>query len=179
MTVNQATAPRTAAMVTAITAGTRDPGELFIGRDTQIGQLPVLLASVPRDSRWPVVSAVAGMGGVGKTALARRIASIAAHKEWFAGGIAWVNLRGYDLEDDHVHPEQVFGPVLRLLGVRGEDIPTSPDDQATVYHHVLNKLGDAGRRVLLVLDNAAAGQQVLRCSRDTGPTESWSPPETR
>lgn len=41
-----------------------------------------------------VVSAVAGTGGVGKTALAQHAAAVAVDRGWFPGGAVMVNLRG-------------------------------------------------------------------------------------
>ena len=107
-----------------------------------------------------VVSAVAGMGGIGKTALARHTATLAASRDWFSGGVLFVDLRGYDLDDDPVQPEQVFAPMLRVLGLPGEQIPATVDEQATVYHQVLDQLADQGHRALLVLDNTSTGKQV-------------------
>ena len=44
---------------------------------------------------------------------------------------------------------------LRALGVPGQDIPAEQDERAARYRSLL-----AGRRVLIVLDNAATAEQV-------------------
>ena len=43
-----------------------------------------------------VVSAVAGLAGVGKTALAVQAAHAARQAGWFPGGVLFVDLHGYD-----------------------------------------------------------------------------------
>jgi hypothetical protein len=50
---------------------------------------------------------------------------------------------------------QLYAGLLRALGVVGEQIPATESEQATVYHQLLDTLTDAGRAVLLVLDNVA------------------------
>ncbi|WP_424183387.1 NB-ARC domain-containing protein [Actinokineospora sp. G85] len=103
-----------------------------------------------------VVSAVAGMGGIGKTALARQAAASAASH--FPGGVFWVNLHGYS-GDGAVPASAVYSPLLRHL-IPDDQIPKKPSDQATVYDQVLAWLSDQNRPLLLVLDNAATTDQV-------------------
>ena len=43
-----------------------------------------------------VVSAVAGLAGVGKTALAIQAAHAAREAGWFPGGVLFIDLHGYD-----------------------------------------------------------------------------------
>ena len=117
-------------------------------------------ATTESGSETVVVSAVTGMGGIGKTALARHTATLAANRGWFSGGVLFVDLRGYDLDGDPVQPEQVFAPMLRVLDLPGDQVPATLDEQATVYHQVLDQLADQGHRVLVVLDNASTGKQV-------------------
>ena len=62
-----------------------------------------------------VISAVAGMAGVGKTALAVHWARRVAGR--FPDGQLYVNLRGYDAEGAAVTPEEVTGWFLAALGV--------------------------------------------------------------
>jgi len=67
------------------------PGRL-VGRDSEVGELLGLL-----DPRRPGPSAVtvAGLPGVGKTALALHAAHEAAFvRGWFPGGVPFVDLRG-------------------------------------------------------------------------------------
>ncbi|GLY42501.1 hypothetical protein Amsp01_085240 [Amycolatopsis sp. NBRC 101858] len=156
--VHQAAVAGAAAVVTALGSG--DVRELFVGRDGQVEQLLRLLDAAGRGPGAVVVSAIAGMGGVGKTALARHVAAIAAGRGWFPGGVLFVDLRGYDPDEDQVRPRQVFGSLLRVLGVPAGDLPATADERATAFHQLLDELAGRARRVLLVLDNVSAGQQV-------------------
>ena len=100
-----------------------------------------------------VISAVAGMAGVGKTALAVHWARRVAHR--FPDGQLYVNLRGYDAEGAAVTPEEVTGWFLAALGVPAFQIPADAQTRCGLYRSVL-----AGQRVLIVLDNARDAAQV-------------------
>ena len=65
-----------------------------------------------------------------------------------------MNLRGYD-PDRPVTPAEALAGFLRGLGVSGEDIPLDLDERAARYRTQV-----AGRRMLVVLDNAATVEQV-------------------
>jgi DNA-binding SARP family transcriptional activator len=99
-----------------------------------------------------VISAVSGTAGVGKTALAVHWAHRAADR--FPDGQLHVNLRGYDPERPMTAADALAG-FLRALGVRGQDIPPGEDERAARYRSLL-----AGRRMLVVLDNASQAEQV-------------------
>jgi Bacterial transcriptional activator domain/NB-ARC domain len=100
-----------------------------------------------------VISAVAGMAGVGKTALAVPWARKVAGR--FPDGQLYVNLRGYDAEGAAVTAEEVTGWFLLALGVPAGQIPADAQARSGLYRSVL-----AGRRVLIVLDNARDAAQV-------------------
>ncbi len=105
-----------------------------------------------RASTAAVISAVSGTAGVGKTALAIRWAHRAADK--FPDGQLHVNLRGYD-PDRPVAAADALAGFLRALGVPGQAIPSDEEERAARYRSLL-----AGRRMLVVLDNAASVDQV-------------------
>jgi len=69
------------------------PGVVFVGRHDETERL--LNALAPGNGGPVVVSAVAGMGGVGETALARYCAAEAVGRGWFPGGAYVVDLQGY------------------------------------------------------------------------------------
>lgn len=99
-----------------------------------------------------VISAVAGMGGVGKSTLAVHIAH--RIRDRFPDGQLYVNLRG--VEPDPAAPVDVLAGFLRALGIREAELPPSVDERSALLRTVL-----ADRRVLLVLDNARDTDQVL------------------
>ena len=99
-----------------------------------------------------VISAIGGTAGVGKTALAVQWAHQAADR--FPDGQLYVNLRGYD-PDRPMPAADALAGFLRALGVGGQEIPPEEEERAAKYRSLL-----AGRRVLMVLDNARWVEQV-------------------
>ena len=99
-----------------------------------------------------MISAISGTAGVGKTALAVHWAHQAAGR--FPDGQLYVNLRGYDPAQP-VTPADALAGFLRSLGVAGQDIPAEEADRAARYRSLL-----AGRRMLVVLDNARSAEQI-------------------
>ena len=89
-----------------------------------------------------VVSAVAGLAGVGKTALAIQAGHAAREAGWFPGGVLFIDLHGYD--EAPVQPGQALDSLLRALGVPGEYIPPGAEDRAGLYRSVLAQVTDAG-----------------------------------
>jgi DNA-binding SARP family transcriptional activator/tetratricopeptide (TPR) repeat protein len=127
----------------------------FAGRDRELKALDALLDE-PGDPGGPdavVVTAVGGMAGVGKTALAVHWARKIADR--FPDGQLYVNLRGYDPESPPVTAKVVTGWFLAALGVPAPVIPAEAEERAGLYRSVL-----ADRRVLIVLDNARDSAQV-------------------
>jgi tetratricopeptide (TPR) repeat protein/transcriptional regulator with XRE-family HTH domain len=130
----------------------------FAGREAELKQLDALLGRAARGGPAEpggavVISAVAGMAGVGKTALAVHWARNVAGR--FPDGQLYMNLRGYDAEGAAVTPAEVTGWFLTALGVPASQIPADAPARRGLYRSVL-----AGRRVLIVLDNARDAAQV-------------------
>ena len=155
----------TGAVVVPVVAPEAAAESMFTGRERQVARLVDLLDPSGDGAGVPSVMAVAGLAGVGKTALARRAAGVAVERGWFTGGAVFTNLHGYDPEAK-IEPGQVFAPLLRALGVPADQVPPVPGEQATVYHRVLVSLAEQHRPVLLVLDNVSGSEQV----RDLLPT---------
>jgi len=137
----------------------------FAGREAELKQLDELLGQTGLDEGMNgsgngdggpagavVISAIGGMAGVGKTALAVHWARRVAGR--FPDGQLYVNLRGYD-PGPAVTSEEVTGWFLAALGVPAAQIPAEAAERAGLYRSVL-----ARRRVLIVLDNAADPSQV-------------------
>lgn len=106
-----------------------------------------------------VVSAVAGMGGVGKTALALHAAHQACRRGWFPGGVLFADLRGYST-DPEVGPAAVADRFLRALGVKAKDLPAGAQEKLDAWRILVNDLAGRGRPLLVVLDNARTADQV-------------------
>jgi tetratricopeptide (TPR) repeat protein len=118
----------------------------FTGRDAELAALDAVpAADVP-------VAAVCGTGGVGKTALVVRWAHRVAER--FPDGQLYADLRGYDRERP-VQPADALAGFLRALGVGSDELPPDGEERAALYRSLL-----AGRRVLVVLDNAHSAAQV-------------------
>lgn len=120
----------------------------FVGRDDEHAELDALLAAPGS----PVLAAIVGMAGVGKTALALSWAHRV--RERFPEGQLYLDLRGYD-PDRPVPAERALGALLRSLGVDGSGLPSDAEELARRYRSLL-----AGRRMLVVLDNACTAEQV-------------------
>ena len=99
----------------------------FTGREAELAQVAGLLDPAG-DAGAVVVSAVAGLAGVGKTALAVQAAHAARSSGWFAGGVLFIDLHGYD--QNPVQPGQALDALLRALGIRGEHIPDGIEARA-------------------------------------------------
>ncbi|GIE90180.1 AfsR/SARP family transcriptional regulator [Actinoplanes regularis] len=124
----------------------------FTGRDEELAALDRLVTENDEQLTAVVIAAVSGMAGVGKTALVVRWAHRARSR--FPDGQLYVNLRGYDTEQPMTAEDALAG-FLRALGMSGPDIPSARDERAAAYRSLLD-----GRRVLIVLDNAASADQL-------------------
>ena len=125
----------------------------FTGRSRELGLLDELaFARSGERARAVVVSAIAGTAGVGKTALAVRWAHRVADR--FPDGQLYLDLRGYGPEPP-VEPADALARLLRGLGVLGPQLPAETADRAALYRTLL-----AGRRMLVLLDNAATAEQA-------------------
>ncbi|MFF7736235.1 BTAD domain-containing putative transcriptional regulator [Streptomyces sp. NPDC007984] len=121
----------------------------FTGRSGFVRELGDILASA--EGRVMAVSALAGIGGVGKTTLAVHVAHQA--RAAFPDGQLYVDLQGAGARA--AEPETVLGSFLRALGTADSAIPDSLEERAALYRSVM-----AGRRVLVLLDNARDAAQV-------------------
>ncbi len=127
----------------------------FTGRDAHLERLDALLVELTDggDSRHTVViAAIDGTAGVGKTALALHWAHRV--RDRFPDGQLYVNLRGF-AAGLPVRPIDALAGFLRALGLSEERIPVQADEAAALFRSQL-----AGRRVLVVLDNAVDAAQV-------------------
>jgi DNA-binding SARP family transcriptional activator/Tfp pilus assembly protein PilF len=117
----------------------------FTGRARELAALDRMLAEVP-------ICAVSGTAGVGKTALVLHWAHTV--RDRFPDGQLYLDLRGYD-PDQPMPTTEAVARLLEGLGVAGHAIPLTEDARIARYRTEI-----ADRRMLVVLDNAAAVAQV-------------------
>jgi len=119
----------------------------FTGREKEVGQLAALLGE---GAAGATISAIGGMGGVGKTALAVHV----AHQvlERYPDGQIVVEMGG--TSERPLTPVEAMGQVLHAFQPELR-LPDDPKEVVALYRTILE-----GRRVLLLLDNAANSAQV-------------------
>jgi tetratricopeptide (TPR) repeat protein/transcriptional regulator with XRE-family HTH domain len=100
-----------------------------------------------------VISAIGGTPGIGKTALAVYWAHRVSGR--FPDGQLYVNLRGYDPSGVPLPAAAAVRRFLEALTGPSARLPIEPDAQYDLYRSML-----AGRRMLIVLDNARDAEQV-------------------
>jgi tetratricopeptide (TPR) repeat protein/transcriptional regulator with XRE-family HTH domain len=125
----------------------------FTGRESELAALTALLP--PGRGPAPaamVICAISGTAGVGKTALAVWWAHQVAGK--FPDGQLYLDLRGYDIGRP-LPAAEALAAFLQALGMPGPQIPAGAGERAAAYRSLM-----AGRRMLVVLDNARNAEQV-------------------
>ncbi|MFM9594532.1 BTAD domain-containing putative transcriptional regulator [Streptomyces scabiei] len=159
-----AQAATTVTTAAAATTATTTTGQLplaspvFVGRCAELGRLAEITdaAAAPATGTAPGTPAsvlISGMPGIGKTALALRWAGRVAGR--FPDGRLDVGLRGSGPEGAPLDPAAALRVLLTALGVPAARMPDRADSLAGLYRSLL-----AGRRLLLVLDDAADTEQV-------------------
>src|SRR5260370_24028489 len=126
----------------------------FTGREAELSRLDALVTSdTSRAEVDVVIAAIAGTAGIGKTALAvhwaHRISGL------YPDGQLYFTRRGFDPTGCAMKPAEAISGFLDAFGVAPQQIPASLEAQAALYRSLL-----AGRRVLVLLDNAADEDQV-------------------
>ena len=123
----------------------------FTGRAAELRELSQVAGQARADGT-AAISVILGMPGIGKTALAVQW----AHQEsaLFPDGQLFVNLRGYG-PAGQAGPAQAIPAFLEALGTAPNQIPVAAEAQIGLYRSLL-----AGKRVLVVADNASDADQV-------------------
>ncbi|HEV2633843.1 MAG TPA: tetratricopeptide repeat protein [Actinocrinis sp.] len=128
---------------------------VFTGRSQELADLLALarIAPIGTEAGMVVISAIDGMAGIGKTALA--VHSAHHLREQFPDGQLFVNLHGYAADREPLTPGDALDTVLRSLGAAPQSIPADLGERAAFYRGQLD-----GTRTLLILDNASSAAQV-------------------
>jgi DNA-binding SARP family transcriptional activator/tetratricopeptide (TPR) repeat protein len=126
----------------------------FAGRAGQLARLDALLPAAWTPPGSAVfVAVVSGTAGVGKSALAVHWAHRVADR--FPDGQLYVNLRGFDPSDRPMAPADAVRGFLDALGQPAERVPADLPGLSALLRSQL-----AGKRVLILLDNARDAEQV-------------------
>lgn len=130
------------------------PPRYFVGRTVELAHLTADLDDSAEAGNTVLISALAGAGGIGKTALALHWAHQNLHR--FPDGQLFVDLQGFSPTGEPLDPARAILGFLGTLGVPTDRIPLDLQAMATRYRSEV-----AGRQMLVVLDNAANADQVV------------------
>ncbi|WP_240522152.1 ATP-binding protein [Amycolatopsis vastitatis] len=117
----------------------------FAGRRTELDRLDAVPAGT---------AVIAGPGGIGKTWLALNWAH--RHRDRFLDGQLFVDLRGFSPDERPMDPDVAVRGFLDSLGVEPNRVPADPHARTALFRSLV-----AGKRLLIVLDNATGTGQVV------------------
>lgn len=120
----------------------------FTGREVEVRALATALTD-----HAPVVPVhvIAGKGGSGKSALAAQVAHTVAPA--YPAGQLYADLHG--MSEAPAEPREVLGRFLQALGIAPADLPETTEERVGRYRTLM-----AGKRMLVLLDDAGTEQQV-------------------
>ncbi|WSU86866.1 tetratricopeptide repeat protein (plasmid) [Streptomyces globisporus] len=128
------------------------PLSSFVGRHNQLVKARSYVKAEHANS--VIVMAIAGAAGVGKSAFAIRLAHELA--PMYPDGQFHLNLRGFEPSGQPLEAAQALRTLIDSLGIDSSQLPLSLDPLSAHYRGHL-----AGRKVLLLLDNARDAAQVI------------------
>ncbi|QFY07787.1 tetratricopeptide repeat protein [Nonomuraea phyllanthi] len=141
----------------AATAARRVAAELpmdvatFTGRTREVGRLCEALTAPGRGGT--VIASISGASGVGKSALAIHVAHRIAER--YPDGQLYINLLGSTPNAAPLAPAAALGRLLRSLGMDDQSVSVEAEEGAGQLRSLT-----AGKRLLIVLDNALDAAQV-------------------
>jgi tetratricopeptide (TPR) repeat protein len=130
----------------------------FTGR---AAELEVLAGAADRAGGVVSVHAIGGMAGVGKTAFAVHAGHVLADR--FPDGQVFVPLHGHTPGQVPAEPADALGLLLLAAGVAAAQIPAGLQERMALWRDRV-----AGRRLLLILDDAVDSGQVEPLLPGTG-----------
>jgi len=125
----------------------------FTGRSEELDQITATVAGAAGPGGVVTVSAIDGMPGVGKTALAVHVAHVLSGS--FPDRQLFIDLHAHTPGREPLAAEDALAGLLAAAGVDPRSVPGDLDGRAAVWRDRM-----AGQRALLVLDNAGSSAQV-------------------
>lgn len=133
---------------------------IFVNRQPELKKLDQLLDQAQSDTpEAPVLIVITGLGGVGKTSLALHWLHLV--RDRFPDGQLYADLGGSTSSAEH--PGKVLERFLRALGIAPDRVPPTLEEQVTLF-----RSATAGRRLIVMLDNAASAAQVRQFLPSSG-----------
>lgn len=129
----------------------------FVGRGAELDGLDRL-----GGDEGPFLAVICGAAGVGKTAFARRWAH--RSRDRFPDGQLYLDLRGYGTGTP-LSAHDALGHLCVALGRAEAELPAEPAERAALF-----RTESAGRRLLMLLDNAANADQIRPLLPGSGPS---------
>ena len=125
----------------------------FTGRERELARLLEVLSPIAVDSGMVGIHAIDGMAGIGKTTFAVH----AAHRlaERFPDGQFFLPLHAHTPGQRPVDPADALASLLLTAGLAPQQIPPGLEARAARWRGQV-----AGKKILLLLDDAASHQQV-------------------
>jgi tetratricopeptide (TPR) repeat protein/transcriptional regulator with XRE-family HTH domain len=133
----------------------------FTGRGTELAQLTGAVTAAAASGGVVGIHAVGGMAGIGKTTFAVHAAHLLAAS--FPDGQFYLPLHAHTPGQRPVDPADALASLLLTAGVAAQQIPAGVEARAGRWRDSL-----AGKKVLLVLDDAAGHEQVRPLLPGTG-----------
>jgi tetratricopeptide (TPR) repeat protein/transcriptional regulator with XRE-family HTH domain len=159
MAARRDTAP--GAFAAAATRGLPRDIASFTGRQAELDQLAEELESLAADGGVVGICAIGGMAGIGKTTLAVHAAHRLAGS--FPDGQFYLPLHAHTRGQRPVDPADALSSLLLTAGLTAAQIPPGLEARAARWRdHV------AGKKILLLLDDAASHEQVRPLLPGTG-----------
>jgi len=125
----------------------------FSGRTSELAALSDILDTTAQACPTMAIAAITGTGGIGKTWLALHWAH--QHLDEFPDGQLFIDLQGFAPVGKPLPRQVAVQHLLEGLGISPDRIPAVLSAQAALYRSTI-----AGKRMLIVLDNAADTAQI-------------------
>ena len=125
----------------------------FTGRQSELGRLVGAASQIVETGGTVGIYAVGGMAGIGKTTFAVHAAHLLADR--FPDGQIFLRLHGHTPGQRPVDPAEALASLLQTGGVAAQQIPHGLEARARLWRNYLS-----GKRMLIMLDDAAGSEQV-------------------